>query len=239
MAFAQLTWSEGLRDIATCSLGRLPPNQSGNQVAYIQIDLRGPIPTCIYISGARAHDVLWLDDLIFDPGAFSVMDRAYMDFKRLNLIARAGDFFVIRTKDNLRFSRQHSRPLDRAAGVSSDQIGRSTLTKGRKAFPVLLRKVRYFDQETRRFLVFLTNHLEIPALTVAHIYRSRWRIELFFRWDQKSPAHQALLRHESQCGENSNLDCHGRLPDGGDPSQTTESSGHIAQNFAAFECSPL
>lgn len=149
---------------------------------HTQIDLRGPIPTCIYISGARAHDVLWLDDLIFEPGAFYVMDRGYMDFKRLNLIACAGAFFVTRAKDNLRFSRQHSRPVDHAAGVRSDQIGKPTLTKAREAFPSLLRKVRYFDQETQRDLVFLTNHLEIPALTVAQIYRSRWRIELFFRW---------------------------------------------------------
>jgi len=149
---------------------------------HTQIDLRGPIPTCIYISGARAHDVLWLDDLIFEPGAFYVMDRGYMDFKRLNLIARAGAFFVTRAKDNLRFSRQQSRPVDHAAGVRSDQIGKPTLTKAREAFPSLLRKVRYFDQETQRDLIFLTNHLDIPALTVAHIYRARWRIELFFRW---------------------------------------------------------
>ena len=149
---------------------------------HTQIDLRGPIPTCIYVSGARAHDVLWLDDLIFESGAFYVMDRGYMDFKRLNLIARAGAFFVTRAKDNLRFSRQQSRPVDHAAGVRSDQIGKPTLTKAREAFPSLLRKVRYFDQETQRDLIFLTNHLDIPALTVAHIYRARWRIELFFRW---------------------------------------------------------
>lgn len=149
---------------------------------HTQIDLRGPIPTCIYISGARAHDVLWLDDLIFESGAFYVMDRGYMDFKRLNLIACAGAFFVTRAKDNLRFSRQQSRPADHAAGVRSDQIGKPTLTKAREAFPSLLRRVRYFDQETQRDLVFLTNHLKIPAPTVAHIYRSRWRIELFFRW---------------------------------------------------------
>ena len=149
---------------------------------HTQIDLRGPIPTCIYISGARAHGVLWLDDLIFEPGAFYVMDRGHMDFKRLNLIVRAGAFFVIRAKDNLRFSRQQSRPVDHATGVRSEQIGKPILIKAREAFPSLLRKVRYSDQETQRDLIFLTNHLDIPALTVAHIYRARWRIELFFRW---------------------------------------------------------
>jgi hypothetical protein len=149
---------------------------------HTQIDLRGPIPTCIHITGARQHDVRWLDELFFEPGAFYVMDRGYMDFKRLNLIAQAGAFFVTRAKDNLRFSRQRSVPVDYAAGLRSDQIGRPTLARARRAFPVLLRKVRYFDEETQRHLVFLTNHLQIPALTVALIYRRRWGIELFFRW---------------------------------------------------------
>jgi len=149
---------------------------------HTQIDLRGPVPTCIYITGARQHDVLWLDELIFEPGAFYVMDRGYMDFSRLNRIASAGAFFVTRAKDNLRFSRQRSLPVDYPAGVRSDQIGKPTRAKARAAFPSLLRKVRYFDADTGRDFVFLTNHLQIPALTVAKIYRLRWRIELFFRW---------------------------------------------------------
>jgi hypothetical protein len=149
---------------------------------HTQVDLRGPIPTCIYITNARQHDVRWLDELIFEPGACYVLDRGSMDFKRLNGIACAGAFFVTRAKDNLRFSRQRSLPTDFPAGVRSDPMGKPTLAKARAAFPALLRKVRYFDAETERDLVFLTNHLEIPALTVALIYRLRWRIELFFRW---------------------------------------------------------
>ena len=149
---------------------------------HTQIDLRGPIPTCIYITNARQHDVRWLDELVFEPGAFYVMDRGYMDFKRLNRIAAAGAFFVTRAKDNLRFSRQRSLPVDYPAGLRSDQIGKPTLAKARAAFPSLLRKVRYFDEETGRDLVFLTNNLNIPALTVTKVYRLRWRIELFFRW---------------------------------------------------------
>lgn len=149
---------------------------------HTQLDLRGPIPTCIHVSNARQHDVLWLDELVFEAGAFYVMDRGYMDFKRLSLIAAAGAFFVTRAKDNLRFSRQYSLPVDHPAGVRSDQIGKPTLPAARAAFPWLLRKVRYFDTETSRDLVFLTNHLEIPAITVANIYRMRWQIELFFRW---------------------------------------------------------
>jgi hypothetical protein len=149
---------------------------------HTQIDLRGPIPTCIFITGARQHDVLWLDELVFDPGAFYVMDRGYMDFKRMELIARAGAFFVTRAKDNLRFSRQCSQPVDMRTGLRSDQIGKPTLSKAREDFPSLLRKVRYYDEDTNRDFVFLTNNLNVPALTVPKIYRLRWRIELFFRW---------------------------------------------------------
>lgn len=105
-----------------------------------------------------------------------------MDFKRLNGIVRAGAFFVTRAKDNLRFSRQRSLPVDSSSAGRSDQMGKPTLAKARTAFPALLRRVRSFAPETQRALTFLTNHLEIPAPTVALIYRRRWRIELFFRW---------------------------------------------------------
>jgi len=149
---------------------------------HTQIDLRGTIPTCIYISNARQHDVGWLDALIFEPGAFYVMDRGYMDFGRLHLITRSGAFFVTRAKDNLRFSRQRSLAADRSNGVLSDQIGKPTLTKARKAYPSLLRRIRYWDANQGRDFIFLTNHLEVPALSVANIYRLRWKIELFFRW---------------------------------------------------------
>ena len=149
---------------------------------HTQIDLRGPIPTCIFISGARQHDVLWLDELIFEAGAFYVMDRGYMDFKRMDLIARAGAFFVTRAKDNLRFSRQWSQAVDMRTGLRSDQVGKPTLPKARSDFPSLLRKVRYYDEETNRDFVFLTNNLNVSALTVPKIYRLRWRIETFFRW---------------------------------------------------------
>jgi hypothetical protein len=149
---------------------------------HTQIDLKGPIPTCIHVTEARQHDVLWLDALVFEPGAFYVMDRGYMDFARLGKIAAVGAFFVTRAKDNLRFSRQCSLPVDYESGVRSDQLGKPTIAASRKAFPWLLRKVRYFDAETGRDLVFLTNHLEIPAVIVAQIYRLRWQVELFFRW---------------------------------------------------------
>jgi len=149
---------------------------------HTQLDLRGPIPTCIHVTNARQHDVLWLDELVLEPGAFYVMDRGYMDFQRLGLMAAAGAFFVTRTKDNLRFTRHRSLPAAAATGVRSDQIGKLAITRSRAAFPWPLRKVHYFDAETGRDLTFLTNHLEIPAVVVAGIYRRRWQIELFFRW---------------------------------------------------------
>ena len=149
---------------------------------HTQLDLRGPIPTCIHVTNARQHDVLWLDELVLEPGAFYVMDRGYMDFQRLGLMAAAGAFFVTRTKDNLRFTRHRSLPAAAATGVRSDQIGKLAITRSRAAFPWPLRKVHYFDAETGRDLIFLTNHLEIPAVVVAGIYRRRWQIELFFRW---------------------------------------------------------
>ena len=149
---------------------------------HTQLDLRGPIPTCIHVTNARQHDVLWLDELVLEPGAFYVMDRGYVDFQRLGRMAAAGAFFVTRAKDHLRFTRHRSLPSDAATGVRSDQIGKLTLARSRAAFPWPLRKVHYFDAETGRDLIFLTNHLEIPAVVVAGIYRLRWQIELFFRW---------------------------------------------------------
>jgi len=149
---------------------------------HTQLDLRGPIPTCIHITGARKADVHWLDDLLFEAGAFYVMDRGYMDFARLARIVQAGSFFVTRAKSNLRFTRHRSLPRDCLDGVLSDQVGCPSLPKAATDFPYPLRRVRYFDAESSKHLVFLTNNLEIPALTVAKLYKSRWQIELFFKW---------------------------------------------------------
>jgi Transposase DDE domain/Domain of unknown function (DUF4372) len=149
---------------------------------HTQLDLRGPIPTVIDITPARKHDVLWLDELLFEAGAFYVMDRGYMDFVRLAGLAASGAFFVTRAKDNLRFTRHRSLPVNHEEGLRSDHLGKLTLAKAREAFPWPLRRVRYFDAESRRDLIFLSNHLEISGLTVARLYKLRWQVELFFRW---------------------------------------------------------
>jgi hypothetical protein len=145
---------------------------------HTQIDLRGPIPVHIEVGAGRYHDVLWLDTLIFEPGALYLPDRAYMDFTPLAKTARAGAFFVTRAKDKLRFSRIGSNPKIFGSGVSSDQIGHPTLPKAREAFPWPLRRIRFVDPDTGKKLIFLTNHLEVPAETVAALYKKRWQIEL-------------------------------------------------------------
>lgn len=146
------------------------------------LDLRGPIPVCIFISDAKLADVNSLDELIFEPGAFYIMDRGYIDWARLYQIASAGAFFVIRAKDNLRFTRYKSQPVDKATGLRSDQIGKLSIPKSRGDFPSLIRKVHFYDEEKKKHLVFLTNNLQIPALTAAKLYKKRWEIELFFKW---------------------------------------------------------
>lgn len=146
------------------------------------LDLRGPIPVCIFISDANLADVNALDELIFEPGAFYIMDRGYIDWVRLYQIANSGAFFVVRAKDNLRFTRYKSQPVDKTTGLRSDQIGKLSLPKSRGDFPVFLRKVHFYDEENKKHLTFLTNNLQIPALTVAKLYKKRWEIELFFKW---------------------------------------------------------
>jgi hypothetical protein len=149
---------------------------------HTQLDLKGPIPTVIKMGPAREADVLWLDELCFEAGAFYVIDRGYLDFLRLAKITGAGAFFVTRAKDNLRFTRHQSLPIDYATGLRSDHLGKLSRDRVRTDFPWPLRRIRFYDLETDTTLVFLTNHLELPALDVAKLYKLRWQIELFFRW---------------------------------------------------------
>ena len=146
------------------------------------LDLRGPIPAFVSISEGRQHDVNALDDILVEPGAFYVMDRAYLDFSRLHTLHRAGAFFVIRAKRNLQTMRLRSQPVDMTTGVQSDQLFRLRGFYSRQGYPDLLRRVRYFDEETQRYFVYLTNHMNLPALAVAHLYKARWTVEIFFKW---------------------------------------------------------
>lgn len=146
------------------------------------LDLRGNIPTFIYISDGKLHEVNTLDLLPIEPGAFYVMDRGYLDFERLYPFAFGGAFFVIRAKSNLKCRRIYSHPVDRATGVICDQSVLLTGFYQAKHYPEKLRRVKYYDAATEKTLVFLTNNFALPALTIADLYRCRWQVELFFKW---------------------------------------------------------
>ena len=146
------------------------------------LDLRGPIPTMIAISDGKQADVGVLDQLILEPGAFYVMDRGYVDFERLYRFALAGAFFVTRAKAGLQINRLESRPVDQNTGVRSDQVVWLARIRSIQHYPDRFRRVSYKDPESGKSLVFLTNNFDLPALIIAQLYKSRWRVELFFKW---------------------------------------------------------
>lgn len=146
------------------------------------LDLRGSIPTFIHISDGKLHDVNVLDLLIPEPGAFYVMDRAYVDFRRLHALSQAGSFFVTRAKKNMNARRLYSEPTDRASGVICDQKIVLNVFRSHHGYPEQLRRIRYTDAKTGKRLVFLTNHFQLPALTICALYKCRWQVELFFKW---------------------------------------------------------
>ena len=146
------------------------------------LDLRGNIPTFLHISDGKLHDVNILDQLIFEAGAFYVMDRGYLDFTRLARIAQAGAFFVTRAKRRMRFRCRVSRSTDRSAGVICDQSIELTVFYSRQGYAKALRRIRFKDPDTGKTLVFLTNHFDLPALTICQLYKMRWQVELFFKW---------------------------------------------------------
>ena len=149
---------------------------------HAMVDLNGSIPAFIAITEGKVHDVNALDWVVFEAGAFYVLDRGYVDFQRLASIHSAGAFFVTRAKSNMSYYVRDSRSVDKAAGLRSDQTIRLNGTKTKKLFPHDLRRVSFWDEETRKLLVFVTNNFEIDALVIAKIYKARWQIELFFKW---------------------------------------------------------
>ena len=146
------------------------------------LDLHGNIPTFIGITDGKVHDVNMLDAILPEAGAFYVMDRGYVDFERLYVFTLSAAFFVVRTKSNVLLQRRYSHPVDKTTGVRSDHTVILTAINSAEAYPETLRRVSYLDVATRKRFKFLTNNFTLPALTIAQIYKSRWQVELFFKW---------------------------------------------------------
>ncbi len=146
------------------------------------LDVRGSIPTLVNITHGKVHDVNILDTLPLEAGSIYVMDRGYLDFARLHTIHLAGAFFVTRAKHNTQLRRLYSHPVEKSTGVQCDQTVIPRGLQSKKDYPGQLRRIRYFDAEQNRSLVFLSNHFTLPALTISDTYRCRWQVELFFKW---------------------------------------------------------
>ncbi len=146
------------------------------------LDLRGNIPTFVSVTDAKVHDVNILDQLIPEPGAIYVMDRAYLDFARLNKLNCEASFFILRAKSNTQLKRIYSSPVDKSTGVFCDQTVKLANKDSAEDYPNKLRKIRYYHQESRKRFVFLTNNFTLDAITIADLYRCRWQVGLFFKW---------------------------------------------------------
>ena len=146
------------------------------------LDLPGNIPTFIGITDGKVSDVTMLDEITPEAGAFYGMDRGYIDFERLYVFTLSAAFFVVRTKKNILLQRRYSRGVDKSTGVRSDHTVILTSIKSAKVYPDAMRRVSYVDPETNKRFKFLTNNFVLPALTIARIYKSRWQVELFFKW---------------------------------------------------------
>ena len=149
---------------------------------HTSVDVRGSIPSFIRITDAKQHDVNALDEIPFEPGAYYLIDRGYLDFGRLYGLGTCGSFFVTRAKKNTLFRRLYSSPVDKALGLRSDQRGVLCGVKARNQYPAHIRRVTYRDPKTDKRLCFLTNSLAIPAIDVCKLYKMRWQVELFFKW---------------------------------------------------------
>ena len=146
------------------------------------MDLRGSIPTLIFVTHGKTHEIKLLDELILEPGAIYIFDRGYLDFARLYKIHQARAFFIIRAKSNFRFRRMYSQAAQKSKGIQADQVIELHGFYVRKDYLERLRRIRYFDAEKNKRLIFLTNHVALPAFTIAELFRCRWKIELFFKW---------------------------------------------------------
>jgi transposase len=146
------------------------------------LDVRGSIPTFLHISTGREHDVNILDEIVPEAGSFYVMDRGYIDFARLYAFVLSSAFYVVRCKKNVQLDRRYSRPVPLESGLLSDHTVVLRHYESARVYPDALRRVRFHDAEADQRLVFLSNNFDLAALTIAHLYKARWKVELFFKW---------------------------------------------------------
>ena len=156
--------------------------QKGGIKLHTLYDVKTSIPAFIFISNAKIHDVKALDQLTYEAGSFYVLDKAYIDFKRLYYLHMQKSFFVTRAKDNMRFKRMYSKQVDRTSGVKYDQIGKLETYYASKDYPEKLRRIKFYDSETMKEFIFLTNNMELAPTEIALLYKKRWEVELFFKW---------------------------------------------------------
>ena len=149
---------------------------------HLMLDLNGNIPAFFHITSGKVHDINFLDMIELETGAYYIMDRGYVDFERLFIIHQLGAFFVTRAKKNFAFRRLYSNKIDKARGIRCDQVIRLSNYQAAKKYPDKLRRIKYFDKETRKYFVFLTNDFNLEAGKIADLYKHRWQIELFFKW---------------------------------------------------------
>lgn len=154
----------------------------GGVKMHTLFDVKTSIPSLIHVTNAKVHDVNVLDIIQFELGSFYIMDKAYIDYKRLYTLHKQGAFYVTRAKDNMCFKRIYSKAVNKAIGVRFDQLGVLETPKSRKEYPEKLRRIKYYDEETNKEFVFLTNNVELKAEEIAQLYKKRWEVELFFKW---------------------------------------------------------
>jgi len=164
---------------------------------HLLLDLKGNIPTFFCITDAKTHDVKFLDTIAFEVGAYYIMDRGYLDYERLFKINSSGAFFITRAKSNLSFERLYSNEVKKELGIKCDQVIKFSSFYAIKKYPEKLRRIKYFDKETNKYYVFLTNDFNIEAKTVADLYKYRWQIELFFKWIKQHLKIRAFWGHSA------------------------------------------
>ena len=199
------------------------------------IDLRGNIPTFIHVSDGKLHDVNVLDQIPFEAGSFYVMDRGYVDFARLYRMHQTQAFYVTRAKSNLQYRRVYSHPIDKTTGLRCDQTIVLTGVQSGKDYPIHLRRVKFYDAKHDKLLVFLTNNFDLPALTIAQLYRCRWQVELFFKWIKQHLRIKRFFGYFGERCQDAGVDCHRGLCAGRHYQEALEKRAFPLHNATDFQ----